>query len=203
MTGSAKAPRVQATGLGHGHGGLQLFQGLSFAFGPGLHLVCGGEGRGKTSLLGLLAGEQAPRSGTLQVQARGCSFARMARPELDDTEALAWLKAQRQQSPDWQGEAAEALIDAFELGPHLGKRLHMLSTGSRRKLGWVLALAGGAELALFDQPFAALDARSCRALADALRAEAAQGRRMLVLADHEPPAWLDGAPWGRVINLGQ
>jgi ABC-type multidrug transport system ATPase subunit len=63
----------------------------------------------------------------------------------------------------------------------------MLSTGSRRKALMAAGLASGAAIVCLDQPFAALDAPSTRALQRALREDADDGR-VIVLADFEVPA---------------
>ncbi len=191
-----------AENLGHAFDAGPLFQGLTFQLGPGLHLLRGGDGRGKTTLLRLLAGQLTPQAGTVQRHARSVNFAQMGDAALNDAAALAWLQAQRAAAPGWNDDTAEALIDAFDIGPHLAKPLLMHSTGSRRKLGWVAAAASGAELTLLDLPFAALDARSCRALAAWLKAAASDARRAVVVADFEVPPWLEGVAWASHIDLG-
>ncbi len=60
--------------------------------------------------------------------------------------------------------AWERLIDGFGLAPHRAKTMHMLSTGSRRKVVLAAALASGRALTLLDEPAGALDASSIRFL---------------------------------------
>lgn len=196
-------PLARVQGLAFAHPGQPpLFQGLSFDLQPGLHLLRGGDGRGKTTLLRLLAGHLAPQAGTVQRRAASLWFEDLRAPQLDDTVALAWLQAQRAAALAWSDDLADELIDAFDIGPHLEKPLFMHSTGSRRKLGWVAAAAGGAELTLFDLPFAALDARSVRALAALLRSAAHDTQRAVVVADFEAPSTLAGLAWASCIDLG-
>ena len=80
--------------------------------------------------------------------------------------------------------------------------MYMLSTGSRRKLGLVAAVAGRAQLTLLDGPFAALDSASCRFLVHLLADAAAHRQRAWVLADYEWPAGLDAACRIALIDLG-
>ncbi|QPF76237.1 ABC transporter [Roseateles sp. DAIF2] len=169
---------------------------LSFALRPGLSLVRGGEQRGKSSLLRLIAAAAAARG-------LGCFLADPLDPAQDPTPARAWLAALReQQAAGWRADIAAALGTAFALDEHLDKALFMLSAGSRRKLGLVAAAASGAAITLLDQPFAALDGRSARLLGELL-AEAAEGReRAWVLADYELPAALAGVPLAATIELG-
>ena len=52
------------------------------------------------------------------------------------------------------------------------------------------ALASGADLLLIDQPFAALDAPSIRAVTELLQQVAQAADRVVVVADYEAPAGL-------------
>ena len=56
----------QATGLGLSFAGRSLLSDLNFALLPGLHLLRGGDGRGKTSLLRLISGDLAPTAGHIR-----------------------------------------------------------------------------------------------------------------------------------------
>ncbi len=52
------------------------------------------------------------------------------------------------------------LVEQLGLVPHQQKAMYMLSTGTKRKVWLVAALASGARLSLLDEPFAALDRAS-------------------------------------------
>ena len=171
--------------------GLQLPAGLSFEIGPGLTLLRGGDGRGKTTVLRLIAGSAAI-----------CCFETPADEAHDAFVACAWLAARRRLFSHWQADVEADLIDRFGLAEHMDKPMFMLSTGSRRKVGLLAAAASGAALTLIDTPFAALDASACRVLGGLL-AEAANSRdRAWVLADYERPASLVGVEFAGVIDLG-
>lgn len=165
---------------------------LSFSLEPGLCLVLGGEQRGKTSLLQLMAGSLAPSAGTLQ-RAPGLTlyFEQPTEAALDDTVAADWLAALRSRHPRWHAATEAALTEAFRLAEHLPKPFYMFSAGSRRKVGLLAAAACGADLTLLDTPYAALDAASCRVLTGLLQdaAEGADGRAWVV-ADYAAPAGL-------------
>lgn len=172
-----------------------LLTGRSFAIGPGLHWVLGDEGRGKTSLLRLLAGQLQPSAGRLERQPARCWF---DSPDAESQQpARDWLS---ERLPAWPADA-DAWLEALGLSEHAHKPIYMLSTGSRRKLGIAGALLSGAALTLIDMPFAALDARSIRVLAErfAAFADPAQGRA-LVLADYQRHPLLESLPAG-VIEL--
>ena len=58
-------PILRAEGLSAAFGPRELFSGLSLLLPPGVTLVRGGDGRGKTTLLELLAGLTPARTGSL------------------------------------------------------------------------------------------------------------------------------------------
>lgn len=185
---------VRAQGLG-----LHALSGLSFSVGPGLTWVRGGEGRGKTTLLRVLAGQLVPATGTLERLPGAPWFEDPDDPAEDDTVAQAWLDTRRRRHRAWDRALEARLAEAFGLAEHLPKPLYMLSKGSRRKVGLVGALASNALLTLVDSPFAALDAVSVRLLTALLLEAAAGAQRAWVVADYECPDALAGVP---VIDLG-
>jgi ABC-type transport system involved in cytochrome c biogenesis ATPase subunit len=182
--------------------GVAVFSCLSFDLRPGLTLVRGGDGRGKTGLLRLLAGTLAPSEGTVRREAGTVWFEDLSDAVHDPVVARDWLAARRSRFPDWNDTLATDLFEALSLGAHLDKPLYMLSTGSRRKVGLVGAVASGATLTLLDTPYAALDGRSCRVLDEVLTEAAGDASRTWVVADHAfPPGLFDGV-WSGVVDLG-
>ena len=97
---------------------------------------------------------------------------------------------------------SDELLQGFGLVEHLDKTLHMLSTGSRRKVALAAAFACGARLTLLEKPCAALDARSRGLLAELLQEAAGDDRRAWVLADYELPAALAGVELAATLDLG-
>lgn len=188
-----------------------LFTALSAQLLPGVTLVSGGDGRGKTTLLRLLAGELQPTAG--RVQYLGAAFKNSARassvfwadPRSDSLDALTVSDYLAEQRRKFSGHATFSdgvlaeMVGGLGLGGHLHKPFFMLSTGSRRKVFLAAALASGAALTLLDEPFAALDAPSIRCVLGALRQAAADTARMCVIADYAAP---DGVPLSGVIDLG-
>lgn len=190
------APSTVVRGQGLG---LHALSGLSFDIGPGLAWVRGGEGRGKTTLLRVMAGQLAPATGTLERLPGVPWFEDPYDPAEDDTVAQAWLTARRRLHPAWDRALEAQLAEAFGLAEHCPKPLYMLSKGSRRKVGLVGAFASNALLTLVDSPFAALDAASVRLLTALFLEAAAGAQRAWVVADYECPDALSGVP---VIDLG-
>ena len=191
-------PVLQVKGLSFGWPGQPLFHNLSFDVPPGVSLVRGDDGSGKSSLLSLIAGALVPQAGTLSIQGVRLHEQRDAYrhrvfwidPQTEAHDALAaggYLESLRHHYPRFDIDTFNELVDGFGLRPHLGKPMYMLSTGSRRKVWLTAAFSSGTPLTLIDQPFAALDAPSTRFLRGLLQDVSSHTSRAWLLADHEAP----------------
>ena len=153
---------------------------------PGLVAVTGEEGAGKTRLLRRLSED------------RSAAWLDLSLPGRDqETPEQIWAALQKHR-PLWSVALQKDVVEALQLPPHLGKKLFMLSTGSRRKVALVGLLASGATVTCLDQPFDALDAPSTRALREFLTDMAEHATRTWVVADYAADERL---PWRRHIAL--
>ncbi|RJP67889.1 MAG: ATP-binding cassette domain-containing protein [Comamonadaceae bacterium] len=209
MNADPEEPVLQVKGLQFAWGDRVLFNGLSFDLPPGVSLVRGGDGTGKSTLLSLLAGAQTPGAGTFAIHGIRLDQQHDAYrhqvfwidPQTEAHDALAaggYLDSLSRHYPRFSADTMAELVDGFALGPHLAKPMYMLSTGSRRKVWLTAAFAAGTPLTLIDQPFAALDGPSLRFLRELLQDAADHPSRAWLLADHEAP---DGLALARVIDL--
>jgi ABC-type multidrug transport system ATPase subunit len=173
---------------------------LSATWHPGVSWICGDEGSGKTTLLRLLASDVQPTTGHVIVPEGGVFWTDLQGPAFDTTTVQACWDALRVHYPRWRDNVLNDLAEALGMKPHLEKELHMLSTGSRRKVMVVAALASGAAVTLLDQPFAALDLTSVRVIHEFLLEAAEHPRRAWLVADYEAPA---GWPNASVLNLNR
>jgi ABC-type multidrug transport system ATPase subunit len=107
----------------------------------------------------------------------------------NETPAQCWAHF-RLSLPAWSDATQNELVETLQLAPHLDKRLNMLSTGSRRKVGLVAALSSGATVTLLDQPFVSLDQASIRSLQAYLAQVGQSTDRAWLIADYEIPAHL-------------
>ena len=191
---------LSVTGLSGGPGELPLFRELALQLPAGVSALLGDEGVGKTSLMRLLSGDLVATAGQLRLASRAAPLS-LPQPSAvfwidlrlplhdSDTPAHCWAQL-RSSLPAWSDATQNELIEALQLAPHLDKRLNMLSTGSRRKVGLVAALASGATVTLLDQPFVSLDQPSIRSLQAFLAHWGQNTERAWLIADYEKPAHL-------------
>ena len=191
---------LSVTGLSGGPIELPLFRDFNLQLPAGLSALLGDEGSGKTSLMRLLSGDLEPTAGQLRLM---CEATPLALPRHSavfwtdlrlplndsDTPAQCWAHF-RLSLPAWSNATQDELVETLQLAPHLDKRLNMLSTGCRRKVGLVAALASGAKVTLMDQPFVSLDQASIRSLQAYLMQVGQNTQRAWLIADYEKPAYL-------------
>lgn len=185
-----------------------IVTGWSTSIGPGVTLLYGDTGSGKSTLLRVIAGHLSA-SGSLRLAGaslgsdraaymRNVLFVDPVTDAFDQMTGLACMAALREGDPGFDEARWQALVDGFSLGPHLEKKLFMLSTGSKRKVWLAAALASGRALALLDEPTYGLDAGSRRCLWETLTALSKNPNRAVIVASSEH---LDQVPFGATLSL--
>ena len=188
----------------------ELFNQFSLSVMPGITLVSGGDGRGKSTLLRLIAGDIKAQAGTLAIHGTLLAEQPLAykaqvfctdprSTSFDQVTALAYFEGLRAHYPQWDEALLAQLFAGLSLEPHVDKPLYMLSTGSKRKVWMAAAFACGAPLTLLDEPFAVLDKVSILFVRSLLKAQAMNPSRAWLLANHDAP---DGVPLVDLIDLG-
>jgi ABC-2 type transport system ATP-binding protein len=84
--------------------------------------------------------------------------------------------------PNWDGTLASSLLEDF--GVRTDKAIKKLSRGQRSALGITIGLAARAEVTLFDEPYAGLDAVARQLFYDRLLADFAQLPRTVLFSTH-------------------
>ncbi len=153
--------------------------------------LLGRNGAGKTTLLRILAGQEFPSTGSVQVLGAGPAeneavlrrtvFVREDQTYPDFAVRHA-LRAASWWYPNWDAELADELQAAFELPA--GRAIKKLSRGMRSALGITIGLAARAELTMFDEPYAGLDAVARHLFYDRLLADYAEQPRTVLLSTH-------------------
>jgi ABC-type multidrug transport system ATPase subunit len=206
----ASAAVLTASGLTFGYGTGLLFKDWAGQLLPGVTLVRGGDGRGKSTLLRLLAGAQAAQRGQLAIGStslaaapggyRAQVFWTEARSDAHDAlTPTAYFEAMARQHAGFDSTILAGMTKGLGLEPHLHKQLFMLSTGSKRKVWLAAAFASQATVTFIDEPFAALDGPSMAFVTQCLQKAADGGQRAVVIADYEAPL---GVTLAGTIDLG-
>jgi ABC-2 type transport system ATP-binding protein len=185
-------PTISATALSRRYRDQVALDDVSLTVEPGTVTgLLGRNGAGKTTLMRIITGQEFPSSGDIRVlgQApaenddvlRRMVFVReeQAYPDLRVEHAIrvaSWFY------PHWSEDLAQQLLSDFTLP--LKRRIKRLSRGMRSAVGIVIGLAARAELTLFDEPYAGLDAVARQLFYDRLLAEFAEHPRTIVLSTH-------------------
>lgn len=156
--------------------------------------LLGHSGCGKTTLLNMLAGFETPSEGRLLVHGAPVDGPGWRRTMVFQDYALfPWLTVERNiafglEMKDVPARAqAEIVAQQIRLVGLAGfeKHLpHQLSGGMRQRVAIARALAVDPDVALFDEPFAALDAQNRALLQDELVRISAATRKTMVLITH-------------------
>ncbi|HEX3947825.1 MAG TPA: ABC transporter ATP-binding protein [Acidimicrobiales bacterium] len=153
--------------------------------------LLGRNGAGKSTLMRIIAAQEFASGGEVRVLGENplendAVLRRMvlvredqAFPDMKVGQAV--LVASRFH-PNWDPELAETLLRAFELP--LCRSIKKLSRGMRSALGIVIGLAARAEVTLFDEPYAGLDAVARQLFYDRMLADYAEHPRTVLLSTH-------------------
>jgi heme exporter protein A len=198
-------PLLRAAGLEGQRGERALFRGLELSLQAGdVVWLRGRNGRGKTTLLRLLAGLATPAAGEILRGGRPASgtawraemlyigHANALKDDLNATEALAFIAGLRGTKPS----ASDLKLALTRLG--VAERAHApvrtLSQGQRRRVALArLALPSPPSLWLLDEPFDALDDLGIDSLNQLLTEHAGRGGATL-LTSHQPLSLRQPAP---------
>lgn len=155
-------------------------------------------GKGKTTLLRLLAGSLVPQKGVIALDGIGCASDPLAYrlaaffcggdvPELPWLTVREFLDIHMDLYPAADGALVDAQLDAFDIREVLPQRLATLSLGQHKKVQLSLALSLPVRLLLVDEPFNGLDAAAAAYLRAQLALRAARQDAIIVLTSHVDP----------------
>ena len=203
-------PILQASKLYFSHTSQKLFTDFSASIPPGITLVVGGDGRGKSTLLRLLAGVLPAQNGQLYIdgvdlQAEPANYKAQVfwtEPRSDAYDPLTvldYFQLQRSSYATFDDAVLAEMTGGLGLQEHLHKQLFMLSTGSKRKVFLAAAFASNARVTLLDEPFAALDTVSIGFILAWLQDTSSEHERAWVIANYVAPPELH---LSQIIDLG-
>ena len=175
-----------------------LFRLNSFEVKSGQHILIQGEsGRGKTTLLHLIAGLFRPHAGSVEVgefkmteasDERRCEFRRAHIGIIfQKLNLLEHLTARENVALATDAQFAQRIdqaLDQVRLTNQKDLRSSVLSLGEQQRVAVARVLAAGAQVILADEPTSSLDAKNALTVMGLIR-EAARGKTLLVVShDH-------------------
>ncbi|TDD95799.1 ATP-binding cassette domain-containing protein [Jiangella asiatica] len=155
--------------------------------------LLGRNGSGKTTLLSLIAAYRRVREGRVIVDGQEpfenerltqqiCLIREAGDVVIDGDSVGNILRRARLLRPTWDDDAAERLLELFELPRRRG--VSKLSRGQRSALGITVGLASRAPLTMFDESYLGMDAPSRYAFYDALLEDYMEHPRTIILSTH-------------------
>ena len=170
---------LSVEGIARKYGGRAVFRDVWFGLDRGEFVaLIGHSGCGKTTILNILAGLEAPDGGTIVMDGREVSGPALDRAVIFQSHALLpWLTALgnvafavRSRHRAWTRAKVEdhaaQVLDLVGLSEAAGRRPAELSGGMKQRVGIARALAIEPQLLLMDEPFSALDALTRGTLQD-------------------------------------
>ncbi len=184
---------VEAHGLTKRFGDVKAVTDVSFSVAE--HGICGLLGRngsGKTTLMHLLTGQEFASSGSATlfgqspvenaaVLGRTC-FIKETQVYPDAFRGKHVLRAASWIFPHWDAALADELVAEFDVP--LNRRVKRMSRGQRSAVGVVVGIAARAELTIFDEPYAGLDAVARHIFYDRLLQDYGVHPRTILMSTH-------------------
>lgn len=181
-----------------GKGRLTVFEDLWFTVDPGTFVcIIGHSGCGKSTILNVLAGLDAPSEGVVIVGGEEIKGPSLDRAVIFQSHALMpWTTALANvelgvasRHKDWSRkevrEHAMKYLDLVHLGGAEMKKPSQLSGGMRQRVGIARALAIEPKILLMDEPFSALDALTRGSLQDEVLAIRAATQQTTFMITHD------------------
>jgi len=184
---------IEVQGVSRHYGKVAAVEDVSFRVAQ--DAICGLLGRngaGKTTLMRLVTGQEFASVGNVRVFAedpvenaavlsRVC-FVRESQVYPDAFRGKHVLKAASHLFANWDAEYAARLVAEFRVP--LDRRMKKMSRGQRSAVGVIVGLAARAEITLFDEPYAGLDAVARQLFYDHLLADYSANPRTVILSTH-------------------
>ena len=210
----AAPPRVVARQLSFSYPDQPpIYRDLNLELGPGLHLLLGANGVGKSSLMRVLAGVEQPTSGSVEIDGFDLwrheveARSRLAYvPEVPDMSAYATvreiLRLVARLRAASEAEASDA-AGRFGLSSLGGRTTRELSLGQRRRILLAAAWIRTPDLLLLDEPLDGVDQEGRNTIDRWLEDLVGRGATVLVSSHELAPfrsstesvLWHDGSSW--------
>lgn len=175
------SPYIKANSITKAFGGETVLEDLSFEFNePGIYIVEGDSGTGKTTLLRIIAGLETCDKGTVEKRGRiGYVF---QEPRLFENVTLLENVRLVGEKKNSGGPGAGELLEAVGLGDAKQKTAAESSGGMRQRASICRAIYYRPDILLCDEPFSAVDETNAKLAADLISRFAETG--ICIVATH-------------------
>ena len=191
-------PYLSVEGIARRYGSRTVFRDLWFGVERGEFVVLiGHSGCGKTTILNILAGLEAPDDGALVMDGHEISGPSLDRAVIFQSHALyPWLSARdnvgfalRSKHPKWSkaeiNDRAQAALELVGLKDAAMQKPSELSGGMKQRVGIARALSLEPAMLLMDEPFSALDALTRGTLQDEVVGLVGGGKQTAFMITHD------------------
>ena len=157
---------------------LELRKGITGLFGP--------NGTGKTTLARILTGLNKPTQGTLEIRGKKVKpqeCLRHVAVVLQNADHQLYMRTVFDEAAGCRGgkQAAEELMQLFDLTELRDRHPHSLSGGQQQRLVIACAFAKKPDVIILDEPTSGLDGANLHRIAGALRQLSDEGKAVLVI----------------------
>lgn len=187
---------MELRNISKSYGSENVLDDVSLSFPEGsVSVIYGASGRGKTTLLRIIMGLEAPDAGELGGVPERISavFQEDRLPPEFSPAVCVKMTAPKQVT----GETIAEQLAQLGLAEHMKKPVKLLSGGMKRRVAIVRAMLHDSQLVILDEPFTGMDAET-RALSAAYILRQLGGRTLIAVSHSPEDAQLLG---GRAIEL--
>jgi ABC-2 type transport system ATP-binding protein len=184
---------IEVRALSRRYGGVTALDGVSLDVSEGsITGLLGRNGAGKTTIMSIIAGQDRPTSGRVEVFGRTpfedaatlqkISFVRDNQRYPDDYRLHHVLRIAPSFAPDWSAQIAEELVDGLRIPAKTP--IKKFSRGQLSAVAIVLGLASRAPVTLFDEPYLGLDVTARGLFYNILLRDHTERPRTILLSTH-------------------
>lgn len=154
----------------------KVLDDISLEIGDGITCIMAESGRGKTTLLNVIAGLLKPESGTIENGPKQPSVM------FQEDRLFPWFTAlENVEIVCNNRDRAAELLNIMELGNDMDKYPKQMSGGMKRRVALARALANESDMLILDEPFKGLDEELRKRIIDVIK----QIKKPMLIATHD------------------